>query len=95
MSFFDTHKHSLFKNTTDDDYDLVDFIVPVNPVDLLTIKPEDGAQSQSGGAKLVSKDQQETAVKRNKEFVKACKSQHLNSAVTQSCYKIAGFNFDM
>ena len=93
MSFFDKHKHSLFNNQINDE-----FIIPVNPIDLLNFKLREGVQLplQTGGDGAKNgKINRENYFKKNKEFIKACKSQHTNTPITkQPCYKIAGFNID-
>lgn len=95
MSFFDQHKHSLFNNQINDD-----FMIPVNPIDLLNFKPKEGVQlplQSGGGTKIgeISEETKEIDIKKNKAFVKACKTQHKNAhIIRQSCYKIAGFNID-
>lgn len=93
MSFFDKHKHSLFNNQINDD-----FVIPVNPIDLLNFKPKEGIQlplQTGGGGAKAGKNNQEHYIKKNEEFVKACRSQHKNAyIIKKSCYNIAGFNID-
>lgn len=91
MSFFNQHKHSLFNNQNDD------FMIPVNPIDLLNFKLKEGVQLplQTGGGSKNKETDIENNIKKNKAFVKACESQHKNTPIIkQSCYKIAGFNID-
>jgi len=94
MSFFDTHKHSLFRNIDSNYTDVVDFS---NPIDLLTIKLKYGTKNQSGGSVYpITLEEHTKAVKRDNEFVKSCKNTRFNQSVmTKSCYQIAGFNIDM
>jgi hypothetical protein len=92
MSFFDKHKHSIFNNKQDD------FMIPVNPIDLLNFKLKNGIQLQTGGSNIqhINENIKQRAIYKNKEFIKSCKTINNNNniIVKHSCYKISGFNIE-